>query len=178
MTAFLGMDHWGGGWFKGFFLPRRSRSVFTFSERSFSSFDPSWLRSSCTILLYRRVGSSKDPRLGYGERSANLDARLDIVTTRLQEALQTLQTLQTQLRGGVGDPRTDPQHPGHWLLRLGWHYHGEGEDPYGCNWEDPACKGTGCRECVTLPVALGRALSRILDRPNAFQLLDDGHDGV
>jgi hypothetical protein len=102
----------------------------------------------------------------YDEMQESLHLARDLVTV-----------LQKQLSGGSSDPTTDPSHPGHWLLQLGWKYHGgESGDDYGCDWEDPACKGTGKREWHTLVAALGIALGRVLDRPNAFQRLDSDDD--
>lgn len=76
------------------------------------------------------------------------------------------QALLLQVRGGDSDPTKTPEHPGHPLLSLGWKYtHVPGDvDPYGCEWQDPQLSG-GSRNTHALPMALGLALKRLMDKP-------------
>lgn len=115
------------------------------------------------------------------EREAEVLAKAEEKFRQQEQVLRKhVGDLLNQVRGGTADPKTNPEHPGYWLIQLGWNYHGiEGsQDEYGCDWEDPQQQGTGKRTCHTLVVALGIAISRILNRPNAFQRLDDLDDDV
>jgi len=94
---------------------------------------------------------------------------------RLNDLGQHCQVLLTQLRGGhrQSNPRTDENHPGYVLIRLGWTFVGEDPDEPerpiwdqleedGCYWRDPEERGTGKTSIMPLTMALGIACRRLL----------------
>lgn len=55
-----------------------------------------------------------------------------------------------QLRGGITDPREDQDHPGRYLLKAGWTYHGP--DAMGCEWSH-ASFDDGARKSLAFALA-------------------------
>lgn len=88
---------------------------------------------------------------------------LDSLGTRVLE--QDVEQLFAQLRCGVTDPATDPDHPGYMLLHLGWTLH-EPDDQYGNEWSPP-----GATDRFSLPTALGMALRAALEAAPAGTML-------
>lgn len=104
---------------------------------------------------------------------------------RSMEETQTRIELKTQLMGGTSIPTEDPNHPGSWLLALGWKYTGptsaeemdkalrsiETHDVY-C-WEDPGTP-PGLRQWHTLTAAIALAFQRFYRlRPRGDFIADD-----
>lgn len=102
--------------------------------------------------------------------AASIKARLQEVLKHLDVQHHRCETLTNQLRGGYRgvDPRTEPEHPGHVLIRLGWTFCPEEpddpDDEIGAYWMDPEEKGTGTHTMRSLPAALSIACRRLLDK--------------
>lgn len=114
---------------------------------------------------------------------AALRARLKEVQDTADRLKRDREILANQLRGGYRDvdPRTEPEHPGHVLIRLGWTFHPEDpeepDDQIGVYWMDPEEKGTGTRTMRSLPAALSIACRRLLDKAcktRLERLVEDG----
>lgn len=84
-----------------------------------------------------------------------------------------------QLRGGTTDPREDPSHPGHILIRLGWEYSPDENDHLGTEWRDPEERGTGKASWMPLSMALAivyRRLEERLGKPTWMERLGEDDD--
>jgi hypothetical protein len=102
---------------------------------------------------------------------------------RVHELEHRCKILSDQLRGGFRDvdPRTNADHPGHVLIRLGWTFcpeePDEPDDEIGAYWTDPEEKGTGTHTVRSLPAALAIACRRLLDKAcktRLERLVEDG----
>jgi hypothetical protein len=108
------------------------------------------------------------------DKIRNLKAVRKDLEERLFRADGRVIRLMRQVNGGDDDPRTQPEHPGHILIMLGWQY--IPGDEFGCNWQDPT---NGVETYMTLAEALGIACRRLVDRlstPPARQRLISGDD--
>ena len=85
-----------------------------------------------------------------------------VLRSQLYKAHVLNDVLHRRVNGGLGDPRTNLNHPGHLLVQLGWEY--DPSDETGLNWKDPQTTESGRPLFWTLPEALAIACQRLLDR--------------
>lgn len=105
----------------------------------------------------------------------DLKARVKELEERLFLMSTSADRMRRAVNGGGTDPWSDPQHPGHILILLGWEHHA---DVDGLNWKDPQ-KENGKTLHRTLPEALGLACRRLMDRrhyPSFAEQLDEDRD--
>lgn len=80
---------------------------------------------------------------------------------KLHQTNVMLDRIRREVGGGPTDPWSDPDHPGHVLILLGWRHE---PDESGLCWRDPQENPEGKPTYRALPDALGVACRRLLER--------------